>query len=149
MSSPPNARRVLDPKHPVLEVLRDRARADSRPGRRHDAYRVALVVEGGGTRGVVSAGMTAALERLGFTDSFDLVVGSSAGALNAAALLAGVARPAAVTYHTVLASRDFVNPARLLVGRPALDVGFVLAHASAELDPDRHERTITSSIGLH
>ena len=100
-------------------------------------------------RGVVSAGMTAALERLGFTDCFDLVVGSSAGALNAAALLAGVARPAAVTYHTVLASRDFVNPARLLVGRPALDVGFVLAHASAELDPDRHERTITSSIGLH
>jgi predicted patatin/cPLA2 family phospholipase len=99
-------------------------------------------------RGVVSAGMTAALERLGFTDCFDLVVGSSAGALNAAALLAGVARPAAVTYHTVLASRDFVNPARLLVGRPALDVRFVLAHASAELDPDRHERTITSPIGL-
>ena len=99
-------------------------------------------------RGVVSAGMTAALERLGFTDCFDLVVGSSAGALNAAALLAGVARPAAATYHTVLASRDFVNPARLLVGRPALDVRFVLAHASAELDPDRHERTITSPIAL-
>jgi predicted patatin/cPLA2 family phospholipase len=100
-------------------------------------------------RGVVSAGMTAAIERLGLTNCFDLVVGSSAGALNAAALLAGVARPAAATYHTVLASRDFVNPARLLVGRPALDVGFVLAHASAELDPDRHERTITSPISLH
>ena len=44
-------------------------------------------------RGVVSAGMTAALERLGLTRCFDLVVGSSAGALNAAALLGGVARP--------------------------------------------------------
>ena len=44
-------------------------------------------------RGVVSAGMTAALERLGLTRCFDLVVGSSAGALNAAALLGG-SRPA-------------------------------------------------------
>ena len=42
-------------------------------------------------RGVVSAGMAAALERLGLTASFDLVVGSSAGAINGGALIAGVA----------------------------------------------------------
>jgi len=131
--------------HPVIEVLRERAAA----GARDDPHRVALVLEGGGMRGVVSAGMTAAIERLGLTECFDLVVGSSAGALNAAALLAGVAGPAAAAYHTALATREFINPARLLFGRPALDVRFVLAHASTDLDPDRHERTINSPVPLH
>jgi predicted patatin/cPLA2 family phospholipase len=135
--------------HPVLDVLAARRRADSAPGARTDPHTVAVVLEGGGMRGVVSAGMTAALERLGLTSCFDLVVGSSAGALNAAALLAGVAVPAAAMYHTVLASRKFVNPVRLLFGRPALDVRFVLAHAGEELDAGRHERTISSPIPLH
>ena len=57
-----------------------------------DPHRVALVLEGGGMRGVVSAGMTAALERLGLTPCFDLVVGASAGAINGAALLSGAAQ---------------------------------------------------------
>lgn len=135
--------------HPVLEVLEARLRDGSAPGARTDPHRVAVVLEGGGMRGVVSAGMTAALERLGLTRCFDLVVGSSAGALNAAALLGGVARPAAAMYHTVLASRRFVNPLRLLFGRPALDVGFVLAHADDDLDAERHARTIASPIPLH
>jgi predicted patatin/cPLA2 family phospholipase len=135
--------------HPVAEVLRERAASGSAPGSRDDPHRVALVLEGGGMRGVVSAGMTAALERRGLTGCFDFVVGSSAGALNAAALLAGVAGPAAAAYHTALATKAFINPARLLVGRPALDVRYALALASAELDPDRHERTINSPIALH
>jgi predicted patatin/cPLA2 family phospholipase len=133
----------------VLDVLNARLSSGSRPGERSDPYRVAVVMEGGGMRGVVSAGMTAALERLGLTRCFDLVVGSSAGALNAAALLGGVARPAAAMYHTVLASRRFVNPVRLLFGKPALDVRFVLAHADGDLDAERHQRTISSPIPLH
>jgi predicted patatin/cPLA2 family phospholipase len=135
--------------HPVLDVLHARLRNGSAPGARTDPHRVAVVLEGGGMRGVVSAGMTAALERLGLTRCFDLVVGSSAGALNAAALLGGVARPAAAMYHTVLASKQFVNPVRLLFGRPALDVRFVLAHADGDLDAERHERTISSPIDFH
>jgi predicted patatin/cPLA2 family phospholipase len=130
--------------HPVLELLSARA-----AGAPRDDARLALVLEGGGMRGVVSAGMTAALERLGLTRCFDLVVGSSAGALNAAALLGGVAVPAAAMYHTVLASRRFVNPVRLAFGRPALDVRFVLAHADGDLDAERHQRTIASPIDFH
>ena len=49
-------------------------------------------------RGVVSAGMTAALERLGLNAFFDLVVGASAGAFNGAALIGGVAGHGAATY---------------------------------------------------
>jgi predicted patatin/cPLA2 family phospholipase len=135
--------------HPVAEVLRERAGEDSLPGARRDPHRVALVLEGGGMRGVVSAGMTAALERLGLTNCFDLVVGASAGAINGAALIAGVARHGAATYHGPLASRSFVNPARLLRGRPVIDVHHVLDFASAGLDAGRHERVVLSAIALH
>lgn len=100
-------------------------------------------------RGVVSAGMTAALERLGLANCFDLVVGASAGAINGAALIAGVARAGAAAYHGPLASRRFVNPARALRGRPVIDVSYVLDYASTELDGGRHERVLTSRIALH
>jgi len=135
--------------HPVSEVLLERAAGGSRPGARQDGHRVALVLEGGGMRGVVSAGMTAALERLELTPCFDLVVGASAGAINGAALLCGVARAGAATYHGPLASRSFVNPARVLRGRPVIDVNYVLQYASPGLDASRHERVVASPIGLH
>ena len=60
------------PSHPVAEVLLERLEAGSQPGARRDGHRVALVLEGGGMRGVVSAAMTAALERHGLTPCFDL-----------------------------------------------------------------------------
>jgi predicted patatin/cPLA2 family phospholipase len=106
------------------------------------------VIEGGGMRGVVSAGMTAALERLGLTACFDLVVGASAGAINGAAMLAGVAREGAATYHGPLASRSFVNPARVLRGRPVIDVNYVLNYASSGLDAGRHDRVVASPVAL-
>jgi predicted patatin/cPLA2 family phospholipase len=144
-----DAFRLPETSHPVLEILRARAASGSLPGARDDPRRVALVIEGGGMRGVVSSGMTAALERLGLTACFDMVVGASAGAINGAALLAGVARAGTATYHGPLASRSFVNPARVLRGRPVIDVGYVLRYASAELDAARHDRVLTSPAALH
>ena len=135
-------------RHPVADVLRERAARGSLPGARAEPHRVALVLEGGGMRGVVSAGMTAALERLGLTQCFDLVVGASAGAINGAALLAGVAQQSAATYSGPLASRSFVNPAQLLRGRPVIDVDHVLDLAGG-LDAAGHERVLSSQIALH
>jgi predicted patatin/cPLA2 family phospholipase len=146
---PVDAATLPDPPHPVAEVLRQRVESGSDPGARRDPHRVALVLEGGGMRGVVSAGMAAALERLGLTSCFDLVVGSSAGAINGAALLAGVGRACAEAYHGPFASRSFVNPARLIRGRPVIDVNYVLGYASASLDAGRHERAVASPIALH
>ncbi len=137
------------PLHPVAAVLLERLGAGSQPGARRDGHRVALVLEGGGMRGVVSAGMTAALERFGLTPCFDLVVGSSAGAINGAALIAGVAREGAATYCGPLASRSFVNPARVLLGRPVIDVNSILTYAADGLDAGRHERVLSSPIALH
>jgi predicted patatin/cPLA2 family phospholipase len=135
--------------HPVLDVIRGRAESGSQPGARCDDARVALVVEGGGMRGVVSAGMTAAIERLGLTPCFDLVVGASAGAINGAALLGGVAQEGAAMYHGPLASRSFVNPARVLRGRPVIDVNYVLKYASGGLDRERHDRVVEGAAAIH
>jgi predicted patatin/cPLA2 family phospholipase len=129
----------------VLDVLSAR----SGSGSRADGHRVALVVEGGGMRGVVSAAMTGALADLGLADAFDLVVGTSAGALNAAAMLAGVANGCTREYADGFASREFINPARLLFGRPAVDVEFVLDFNSEQLDADRHARALASEVELH
>ncbi len=133
----------------MLELIRRRAESGSQAGARTDDARLALVVEGGGMRGVVSAGMTAALERLGLTPCFDLVVGASAGAINGAALLGGVAQEGAAMYHGPLASRSFVNPARILRGRPVIDVGYVLNYASGGLDPARHDRVVEAAAAIH
>jgi predicted patatin/cPLA2 family phospholipase len=140
---------VSEAAHPVLEVIRRRAERGSEPGARRDDACVALVVEGGGMRGVVSAGMTAALERLGLTPCFDLVVGASAGAINGAALLGGVAQEGVAMYHGPLASRSFVNPARVLRGRPVIDVGYVLKYASGGLDASRHDRVVEGAAAIH
>jgi predicted patatin/cPLA2 family phospholipase len=135
-------------RHPVADLIRARAAAGSSPGARNDAYRVALVLEGGGMRGVVSAAMTAALERMELTRCFDLVVGASAGAINGAALLAGAAQQGAAAYCGPLASRSFVSPAKLLRGRPVIDVNQILDLA-AGLDAAGHERVAGSGIELH
>ena len=73
----------------VLDVLARRRDRESR-----DGYRVALVVEGGGSRATFSAGMAAAVEDRGLTPLLDDVYGVSAGSLNAAWLVAGKAREA-------------------------------------------------------
>ena len=133
----------------MVAILRERAGSGSLPAGRNDPHRVALAIEGGGMRGVVSAAMTAALERLGLTRCFDLVVGASAGAINGSAFVGGVARYGAAMYYGPLASRSFVNPARVLRGRPVIDVAYVLDYTSRDLDGGRHERVVGSAIALH
>jgi predicted patatin/cPLA2 family phospholipase len=132
--------------HPVLQLIGERLAAEpDAGGRRSDGCSLALV-EGGAMRGVVSSAMTDVVEELGMLPAIDLVVGTSAGALNAAALLAGVARGCTEEYAEGFATRDFINPARLLLGRPAVDVDYVLDFHSDRLDADRHGRTLSSPI---
>jgi predicted patatin/cPLA2 family phospholipase len=137
--------------HPVLQRLRERAASGSRPGERapEDRDRIALAVEGGGMRGVISSAMAAELDARGLTDAFDLAVGTSAGALNAAALLAGVAAGSTEAYAGAFSGRAFINPWRLLGGRRVVDVGYTLGYAGPGLDADRHRRTFESPIALH
>ena len=68
-------------QHPTLALARERRRQGSRPGQRTDSEHLALVIEGGGMRGCITAGMASALVHYGYMDAFDSVWGSSAGSM--------------------------------------------------------------------
>lgn len=111
--------------HPVVQVLLDRVRSESKPGARNDAHRVALVIEGGAMRGVVSAGMATGLEVLGLRDAFDVVYGSSAGACAGAFFLAGQAQSGARLYYEAVNNRQFIDVFRGLQRRAIVDLDFL------------------------
>ncbi len=136
--------------HPVIAAIHERAAQRSRPGARSDGRRIALVIEGGGMRGAVSAGMAAAIEQLGLLDAFDEVYGASAGAFNAAFLLAGQAAYLAALYPHGFGNPRFASALRVLTrGRPPFDMDYVVEHVWREQRPLRTERILTSPIELH
>ena len=110
--------------HPLYGVLLERAAAHSRPRERADRHTVALVVEGGGMRGAVSAGMCLVLEAAGLMGSFDRVYGCSSGALTGCFAAAGQASVWATSFEDC-ATRAFIDPRRALRGRPVLDLDFL------------------------
>lgn len=122
--------RYRAPMPSTSEVLLERLRSGSKPRERNDDHVVALVVEGGGMRGTVSAGMLIALDQLGMRDAFDLVVGTSAGALEGAFFITGKASSAASMYYDELSQEPFLSKKRLMRLGPALDVHYLIYEAS-------------------
>lgn len=121
----------------MREVLRAR-----RAGQVDD-FVVGLTVEGGGMRGVVSAGMLVALRELRLTSLFDHFYGSSAGALNLAYFAAGAGAEALAAYLEHLRTgfvRRVPRP-----GRPLLNMGRV-AQILNELMPLDRGRLESSSL---
>lgn len=71
-----------------------------------------LVLQGGGMRAAYSAGAIAPLITYGFADTFEHVVGSSAGAINGAYFI-GADPETFKTYTDDLTNKNFVNLTRL------------------------------------
>lgn len=108
-----------------------------------DGLKLALVAEGGAMRGVVAGGMVSAIERLGFADCFDLMVGSSAGACALTYLRAGQAQYGTRIFYEDINNRKFINRGRFLRGRPIVDIDFLVDEVFADtkrLDIDALER---------
>jgi predicted patatin/cPLA2 family phospholipase len=84
--------------------------------------KLALIVEGGGMRGVLSAGSLLALDQLGFRDCFDQVFATSAGAVNATYLLSGQGALGITVYFDDINNRRFYNPRRIT---KVVDVDYV------------------------
>lgn len=108
--------------HPVLAEI-ERRRAG---GPRDPSVKLALVIEGGGMRGVVCGGMVAGLEALGLTETFDEVIGSSAGAIAGAYFVAGQAAFGTRIFYEEINNRRFIWKPRLLLRRPVVSVDFLL-----------------------
>jgi predicted acylesterase/phospholipase RssA len=135
------------PPHEVLRALAARRRTGSRPGARADGLRIALIIEGGGMRGVISAGMALALDELGLVPAFDAVYGASAGAITGAWLLSrpeglrGWAEPA---YTKILIRRT-----ALLRGRPVADVRALIEDLYQTTFPMDFAAVLASPVEFH
>jgi predicted patatin/cPLA2 family phospholipase len=133
----------------VREVILRRAAEGSRPGSRRDAHRVALCVEGGGMRGVVSAGMVIALEHLGLLDVFDAVYGSSAGAINGAFFVAGQAAFGTSIYYEEINNKRFIDLGRAWGPRPVLDLDLLVWNVMRDTKRLDVPRVLGSPIRFH
>jgi predicted patatin/cPLA2 family phospholipase len=100
----------------VLDLAFERIRT----GDHDDGHVLALAIEGGGMRGAVSAGMGVVLEAAGLIPAFDRIYGTSAGALNGAALAANQAAMSATHYEDACL-RKVISPLRALRRRPIID----------------------------
>jgi hypothetical protein len=109
---------MVNAQHPVVRVVVERWKTKSKPGSRHpdDKAKVALAIEGGGMRGCVSAGASAALQYLGLADSVDVVYGSSAGSMIGSYFVTRQAGGMSI-YHDTLpaAGSEFIDKKKLLM----------------------------------
>jgi predicted patatin/cPLA2 family phospholipase len=104
-----------------------------------------LVLQGGGMRGVYSAGAFAPLAAYGFQDTFEHVIGSSAGAINGAYLMGGMAESYKV-YEDELTNKNFVNLARR---DKKVDVDYAIDVALHQKNPVNIERLRRAHTTLH
>jgi len=95
--------------------------------------RTALVVEGGGMRGIFSSGVLDAFLLAKF-DPFDLYVGTSAGACNLSSHVAGQYKRNYRLYTGPMRTRYFINLGRFLVGGHFMDLDYLWDYCARE-DP--------------
>jgi len=107
----------------VIDLIN--CRAAVRTHSYQDGRRLALIVEGGGMRGVLSAGCLIAFDLLGCRNVFDEIYGTSAGGVNCAYFLSGQWELGISMYFNDLSSLRFANPLRFW---KILDIDYVYDH---------------------
>jgi len=116
----------------VVELIAARQEA-RRSGRRPaDDRKLGMVIEGGGMRGVYSAGSLLALDILGFRDVFDEVYATSAGSINAAYFLSGQGKMGITIYFQDINNSRFINPLRFY---KIVDVDYAFDHVISKVKP--------------
>ena len=134
---------------PTLELIRQRVSRGDRPGERQDGFKLALVIEGGGMRGVVSGGMVSALEFLGLRDVFDAVYGSSSGAMAGAYFVARQARFGTTIYYQCINNRKFIRKSNIVLFRSIMNTAFLLDHVCRDDRPLRASDVLRGDLPLH
>lgn len=116
-------------------LLEARRASGSKVGYRADDAHLALVLEGGGMRGVVSIAMASEFEHRGYRDAFDSVHGSSAGACAAAYFAAGQADYGARIYFEDINNKRFIDAWRPLRGEAIMDKSFLIDDVMVNIKP--------------
>ena len=87
-----------------------------------DNYKLGLVVEGGGMRGIICTAALLALNKLGFGNCFDGLYGTSAGAIGGAYFLSGKPEVGTAIFYDNLVGNNFIN---LLRFKNILDINYL------------------------
>jgi predicted patatin/cPLA2 family phospholipase len=96
-------------------------------------------------RASYSMGGLLALEEMGLINAFDVVIGSSAGAINGAYFVAGQAKIATEVYSKYVTDTSFINPFRL---NKIMDVDYLIKElSSGEMALDT-KRVVESGVDL-
>ena len=132
----------------VLDLVNDRLRDKSRPAQRTDSHKLGLVIEGGGMRGVVAGGMISALESLGVKNVFDVVYGTSAGAIIGAYFVADQARVGTTIYYENINNSRFISRYNIFSSDPVMSLEFLLDHVCVKEKPLAAERVLDGPIPL-
>jgi predicted patatin/cPLA2 family phospholipase len=86
--------------------------------------KTALVVEGGAMRGIFSTGILDSFLKKSF-NPFDICIGTSAGALNVAAFLAGMYKRNYTIYTDYSLRKDFINVWKFIRGGHLVDLDWM------------------------
>jgi predicted patatin/cPLA2 family phospholipase len=133
----------------VLDVLAARRAEGTCPSDRTDPYRVALAVEGGGSRATYSSGMVLALEELGLTECFDAVYGASAGALAGSWLVGAQAAHCCAGWYRPGLMERVTRPGRGLRGQPVVDVEYLIHTVGESIVVLDWHRVLDAEVPLH
>lgn len=96
-------------------------------------------------RASYSMGSLLALEEMGLTNAFDVVIGSSAGAINAAYFVAGQAKIATEVYSECITNKSFINLFRL---NKIMDVDYLVDRLSNGKSTLDLKKIIESKVDL-
>ncbi len=125
---------------PAWRVRIRAAVTDNQPGVLMEEGRIALVAEGGGMRGIFTAGVLDAFLRERF-NPFDMLIGVSAGAVSLASYLSGQYQRYYRFSAGPMRSREFLSFARFLKGGHFMDLNWLWDYASIR-DPLDVEATV-------
>lgn len=140
---------MVEAEQSVHAVIAERVKSGSKEYTRRDPFKVGLVIEGGSMRGVISGGMVTALQSLNAVGSFDAIYTASGGSCAGAYLLSGQTPEGTSIYYEDINNRQFIDPARLLVGRPIVNIQFLTHKVMKEAKPLEWQRVADSQIPLH
>jgi predicted patatin/cPLA2 family phospholipase len=133
----------------VRDLLLARLSKGSQRNHRDDSFHLALVIEGGGMRGVVAGGMVSALETRNLLACFDSIHGSSAGACAGAYFVAQQARLGTRIYYEDINNKSFIDVRRALTGRPIMNTHFLIDHVMRVIKPLDVEKIISQPDFLY
>ena len=132
---------ALTPTPSVLELIDARLRGES------DNYRLALALEGGGMRGVVSASMMMGFRDIGIDKVIDRFYGTSSGSLNLAYFAGGATWPEVGLYYDHL-TQGFVRKIYRYPHKPTLDMSFAFEEIMERRRPINVEALVASSYDV-